>query len=176
MTKIILGFIVVFFGLSLIFSELFKIDFPFFKILFAILIIFFGVKLLFGSVGMNINKGGERTSLFSSTRIDPQNLKENQEYNCIFGSQTVDLRQTGINSDEIELEVNAIFGETKLYLPKTVKVRLKSSAVFGNVSHPDGSSVSFGDRKYKSTGEEGSLDQYIEIEANAVFGSVRVYQ
>ena len=159
----------------MVINGVFKINFPFFKILFAIAIIWFGFKILFGSFGGNSssNAEGELNAVFSWQRFKPTNISEDQEYNAVFSNLVVDLREAGFNSTDIDMEVNAVFGKTVVYLPKNVKTKVKASAVFGAAVTPDGNQATFGDSKYLS---EGEGDISVTIEANAVFGRVELIQ
>jgi len=171
-SKIFWGIIIIFIGFSIVFNHLFKFNFPFFRIIIALVIIFFGVKLLMGSFKKSNYKDGEHHSVFSDNKISPTFLDKDTEYNTVFGSNVVDLRNTEFKKNDLEMEVNAIFGSTKIYVPNNVKVRVKSTGVFGSVKTPSGGSSGFGDDK-SSFGDPASTVT-LNIEANAVFGSVEI--
>jgi predicted membrane protein len=172
--KVFWGVVIVFIGLYMIFNGLFKFNFPVFKIILSVVIIYFGFKLLFGSFGKNnFDKPGEYNAVFSSRNFNVSNISENSEFNIVFGNSRIDLRNTGFNKSDLDLEINSVFGNTTVFLPKTVDCKIKGSAVFGSVITPDGSMASFGDTKYLN---EQNHSTKLNIEANAVFGRVELIQ
>ncbi|HAW52613.1 MAG TPA: hypothetical protein DCX54_09855 [Flavobacteriales bacterium] len=173
-TKIFWGGLIVLFGLSIIINAVFKINFPFFKVFISLVIIYIGFKMLFGGFGFKMNNDGEENStVFGSTRIQVERIEGNLEYNSVFGSQVLDFRKvTGI-ADEAEIEISAVFGGIKVYLPENVTIKMKASSAFGSVKSPNGEAISFGEaRKTISKGSDPGKTVYLEV--NAVFGSVEL--
>lgn len=174
-SRLFWGLIVVLIGVSIILNAVFKINFPFFRVLFALLIIYFGVKLLVGSFSgpKNISDGDD--TVFSKSNISAEDISGGKEFNVVFGSQVVDLSNASWEEEDVDVEINAVFGSSVVILPSDVEVKLKSTAVFGNVQTPDGNSTSFGDSKTKlSPSGMARTDKRMDIEANAVFGNVRI--
>ena len=52
-------------------------------------------------------------------------------------------------------------------------VKIKPSSVFGKAVLPDGNTITFGDYNYTDSGEYDK-DEFIEIEASVVFGSMEI--
>lgn len=174
-TKIFWGGLIILFGISIIINSVFKINFPFFKVFIALIIIFFGFRLLFGSFGfkMNNNDAGENSTVFGSTKAQVEIIDGDLEYNSVFGSQIIDFREVKSITDESEIEINAVFGSVKVYLPDNVNIKLKASSAFGSVRTPEGEMINFGDTKKTFTkGSNASKTMYVE--ASAVFGSVEL--
>lgn len=172
-SKVIIGLFVILIGLSIIINHIFKIDFPLFRIAFAIFIIFIGVRILTGSFGKKNTGESRKDSIFSNQQVQPNTVGRDEEYNVVFGSSLIDLRSANFETPESDIELNAVFGEVRVLLPSDARLRIKSSSVFGSVKTPDGRETSFGDDKTE-IGDQNS-SQRINLEANAVFGSVKIY-
>lgn len=172
-SRLFWGVIIVIFGVSLIINYVFKINLPIFKILIGLGIIYLGVSVLMSGLNVSIGKSDDHHAIFSTQTVRPEALKEKEEYNSVFGGMTIDLRDTEL-SDRGKLEVNAVFGNSIVYLPADVRVHLKSGSVFGSVSNKDRSLNGFGGSSSESGPE--SAQKHIEIEANAIFGEVKIIQ
>lgn len=170
-SKIFWGIVIIFIGASLIFNHLFKFNFPYLKVFIALILIFFGAKILINSFTKKNATESESNAVFTSAKFSPSQLDQNTAHNAVFGSTIINLSNTQITKDNLELEVNAIFGNVKIFFPKTVKVRVKSSGVFGSVRTPDGVGSNFG----SSEETFGDGTKVINLEANAVFGSVDIF-
>jgi predicted membrane protein len=169
-SKLFWGIVIILIGFSMILNHVFKVDIPFFKVIIALVIIYFGVSMLMGSFGVKVSKQGEHTSVFTTQRIKSELIDRDEEFNCVFGNMEIDLRHAEIRGNEHELEINSVFGSTKVFLPEGVRFRLKSSAFLGNVKTPTGNQSSIGESK-TSLGDE-TAEKTIWIEANAVFGNI----
>ena len=113
----------------------------------------------------------ENSTVFGSSKIRVEKIDGSLEYNSVFGSQVIDFREANVVTDESEIEINAVFGGIKVYLPENVTIKMKASSAFGSVKSPNGEVVSFGDaKKTFSKGDNPSKTIYLEV--NAVFGSV----
>lgn len=105
------------------------------------------ISAVFGSVNRNIIsknfKGGE--------------------INSVFGSTEVNFSQADFNGS-VKLEVNSVFGGTRLIIPPHWEVKSELTAVFGNVE----------DKRpvYKDRPSDGS--KILILEGNAVFGGVEI--
>ena len=172
-SKLFWGILIIFIGISIIINHVFKVDFPLFKVIISLVIIYFGVSLLLGSFNFKSGSSGDQSSVFTSQNYAPDLIDQNQEYNSLFGSSKIDLRDTNFEANNIEIEVNAVFGSIKLYLPENVKVRIKASSAFGSVRSKEHQQDGIGDQEF-SDGSKTS-DVEVTVKANAVFGSVRIY-
>ena len=171
-TKIFWGGLIVLFGLSIIINAVFKINFPFFKVFVSLVIIYIGFKMLFGGFGFKMNNNGEENStVFSSTRIQVEKIDGNLEFNSVFGSQILDFRNVTSIADEAEIEISAVFGGVKVYLPENVTLKMKANSAFGSVKSPNGEVTNFGEAR-KTISKGGEHEKTVYLEVNAVFGSV----
>jgi predicted membrane protein len=172
-SRLFWGVIIVILGVSLILNHLFKINLPIFKILLGLGIIYIGVTVLMSGFNVSIGNSDGQHAIFSTEQTKPEVLNDREEFNSIFGKMTVDLRQSEI-PDRGNLEVNAVFGSATVYLPPNVRVHLKSGSVFGSVKNQERSLDGIGE----SSTDSGPADavKQLDIEANAIFGEVRIKQ
>ncbi len=80
---------------------------------------------------------------------------------AVFGGVKCDLRKAVINENGV-INCSAIFGGIDIYVPSDVKVKIKSSSIFGGVSD---------DRKEKEKAENAKI---LYINATCLFGGVEV--
>lgn len=160
-SKVIIGLLIIVFGLSMIINQIFKIDFPFFRLIFACLIIYIGFKILLGSFGVKINSGDKNSTVFNNKNITIESISKKESFNVIFGSSTVNLNTANFSENIAHIELNAIFGEMKVVLPENCNIEFKSNGVFGSINTPKVNS----DKDFKNT---------LIIEANSVFGSIKM--
>ena len=82
------------------------------------------------------NKSGGKTyfSTFSSQKVDfrGQNFS-GTDLTAVFGGVECDLRSAVINEDAV-IDVNAIFGGVDIFVPDYVRVKIRSTSIFGGVS------------------------------------------
>lgn len=171
-SKLFWGLLIILIGVSIIINHVFKVDFPVFKVIIALVIIYFGISLLIGSFNFSSATSGEFSNVFSGQNYQPDQIGENQEFNSIFGSSKIDLRQTNFTKDNIDLEVNAIFGSVKIYLPENARVSVKASSAFGSVKGPGHRQDGIGDQEF-SHGQD-RVGPSIRVNASAAFGSIRI--
>lgn len=56
------------------------------------------------------------------------------ELNAVFGGMDYDLRRASISKDTV-INASGIFGGIDIYVPDNVKIKVKSTAIFGSVSN-----------------------------------------
>ncbi|MDY6786630.1 MAG: hypothetical protein SVK54_00715 [candidate division WOR-3 bacterium] len=160
------GIILILFGILFLIKNYVNFPIPIFRTLFGILLIYWGVNVLFGGFA----SGGSNTAVFSESNVTAKaNIRE---YNAIFGSVNADLTDIAMMDISDKIEVNAIFGQNIVTLPDNEHIIVKCSAAFGQVSTPDNSVSFLGDTHY--TINPGSDKKPVYIEANAVFGEVKI--
>lgn len=136
-----------------------------FRVALGVLLIYAGAVALFGVQP----DAGQDAVLMARVTAD---LRASGEHSIVFGEGVFNIERPQ-EGENLSFEFSSVFGSTTVFIPRDVPVRVQASAVFGSVETPDGMSTSFGEHTYTLPGsgeEEGS----IFIEANAVFGSVRV--
>jgi len=172
---IIIGLLVMLLGLSMILNIIFHVHIPVFKIAFALFFIWLGIKMLTGSIGLrkSAHFSDNNSVVFGSSRFTYKPGELNK-FNVVFGNATLDLsqiRDTIITNEEVE--INTVFGETKVILPDSIPVTVKADAAFGEVRLPNQSTASFGSSEYKSPVFDHSKPELV-VKVSTVFGSTRV--
>jgi len=164
------GALLILIGLSIIIRVVFNVDFPLIKFIIAFFFIFIGIKLLVGN--FNFKKVDEDTTIFSESKIE--GLDEDfKEYNVIFGSSVIDLRNIDLSKGNKEIKINTIFGGTVLKVNKDLPYRIKADAAFGGAELPNGNAAAFGTAKYES--ETFSRDtNHLYVKVDVVFGGFKV--
>ncbi len=80
---------------------------------------------------------------------------------AVFGGVKCDLRKAIINENQV-INCSATFGGIDIYVPSNVKVKIKSSSIFGGVSD---------NRKEKEQKEDSKI---IYINTTCIFGGVEI--
>ena len=143
------------------------------KLLFPLILIILGLSIIFKDIiGNKVNieikklnekktEGNEYCATFSS-----QDLKFDDEkfggadLTAVFGGVSCDIRRAVIEED-IVINTSSIFGGVDIYVPENVKVKVKSSSMFGGVL----------DNKGHSQNAEAHT---IYINAICLFGGVEI--
>lgn len=171
-STMIWGIIFLVIGLGLILKVVFQIDLPIFKILIAAFFIYIGIKVLIGdSLTWRATKT-ESSVIFAEGSFSSSDGLQ-KEYNAIFGKIELDMRNVDLSSGNKKVTVNAVFGAAEIFIDKNIPYKVKSDVAFGGARLPDGSTGGFGSSSYNSDSLK-SDQNYLYIEANAVFGSVEI--
>lgn len=153
------GILILLWGLSLLLKS-FGISIPLARIFFAVILILFGLKLLFSpSTKISFAKSRHSTIHYSSARTG--------EYNIIFSSGTIDLREMKFGDPDVEITV--VFGSAKVLLPEDLPIVIEPTTVFGRTVCPKHNEIGIthGRREYNEDGSKPIL-----IESNCVFGDI----
>ena len=141
------------------------------KLIFPIILVLIGAGIIFkdtinGEVSKQIakiDKNGTEiyTSTFSDNKIKLSGDEfKNVKIDATFGSITLDLSECNIQTDGV-ITASAIFASIDIIVPKDVKVKVKSTGIFGAT-----------DNKIKNTNVEGAKTIYVE--SLALFGGVDI--
>ena len=164
------GAMLILLGGSIILKAVFHIDIPIFRIIIAIIVIYWGVTLLVGKP-LRFGRSRSESVLFNSESFD--SASGDEKYNVVFGSGKFNLSNINLDEGSRYVDINVVFGEGVLLIPKDLPVIIRSSAVFAEVSLPDGNGSSFGDSGYKSNNyKEG--EPVLVIKGNVVFGELEI--
>ena len=166
------GLIVILIGIGIVIRVVFNIDFPVVKFLIAFFFIFIGIKILVGNFDFRKGNMNDNTTVFGESKI--VGIQGDQkEFNVIFGSSVIDLRDIDLSEGSKEIEINTVFGGTVLKIDDKTPVKIKAEAVFGNAELPNGNAATFGTNRYES--ESFNKDSsYLYVKADVVFGSLKV--
>ena len=166
------GILLILIGLGIVIRVVFNIDFPLIKFIIAFFFIFIGIKIIFGNFNIIDRKANEQTTIFSESRID--GLEEDyKEYNVIFGSSILDLRDVDLSKESKEIKINTIFGASVVKIDKDTPVRIKAEAAFAAVDLPNGNTAAFGTAKYES-GTFSKDTNYLYIKVDVIFGDFKI--
>ena len=163
---VFMGIIFLTVGIILLLNSFFNFNINMFKLIIGIVIVLFGVFVLFNGFGFQ----DSRNIVFKEGIIRVSEVQD--EYNIIFASGMVDLSKVQVEDEVKKIEINTIFAEGKVILNPDVPTLIKASSAFGELKLPDRSSVVFGSQKYR-IGDISTNQGYLEIEASAVFGSLK---
>lgn len=143
------------------------------KLALPAILVIIGVSLIFkdtinskvNSEIKRINKEskdkGEYTATFSAQDVRFNNEEFNgAELTAVFGGVKCDLRGAIINKDVV-INAEAVFGGVEIFVPNDVKIKVKSTPVFGGVSN----------KAIQSTNDDSKI---IYVNATSVFGGVEI--
>jgi len=164
---VFMGIVFLTVGIILLLNTFFNFNINVFKLTIGILIVLYGVFILFNGFGFQ----DSGNIVFREGIIRVSEVQD--EYNIIFSSGTVDLSKVKIEGEVKKIEVNTIFAEGKVILNPDVPTLIRASSAFGELELPDRSSVIFSSQKYR-IGDISSNQGYLEIEASAVFGKLKI--
>lgn len=116
------------------------------KLLFPAILVAIGISFLFKDVihskinkeikrlNKNQSDDNEYCAIFGAqdVKFDDQEFK-GADLTAVFGAVNCDLRRAKITSDQV-INSTAIFGGVEIYVPSDVKVKIKSTPIFGGVS------------------------------------------
>ena len=144
------------------------------KLLVPAILIIIGVSLIFkDAFGSKINeeikklnesktKDGGYCATFSGQNIKFDGEKFNgTDLNAVFGGIKCDLRNAIIENDVV-INTSSIFGGTEIYIPENVKVKVKSTSIFGGVDEKKQNKI------------ENTDAHTIYINATCLFGGVEI--
>ncbi len=161
----ITGGIILLLSVSFLFNTL--LDFNFFSVLWPILIIGIGVSLLFKEERKEEKKVKDDTSYLSQTllfkdenlKVDSKNFKGGR-LDMFVGSLKLDLREAKVSKGGAKLNINAVFANVKVLVPKECRVKSKGSRVIGDWT------INLKDRERE--------EPVLNINGNILFGEVKI--
>jgi predicted membrane protein len=165
MGRIIIGTLLILWGLSALFG------FPLFHFFFALIVILIGVRILTGRrhwgnwEHMNVAAVSQEDLLNEVVIFSPINKAVKSEnfkggfVKMVFAGGVIDLSAVKTQAKEIDLTVKTVFAGLKLIVPKSWKVTIQGSAVFGGYEN-------------KVVPGEGSVT--LNLKGSAVFGGIEI--
>lgn len=171
---LLVGVLIILFGLGIIINVVFHINIPIFKILVGLFLIYLGLKVILGNwFPSPVVHGHSRDAVFNN-KIYHGLPGNSNEYNAVFGKALIDLRGIELKEKITRIEVNAVFGGAEVILDKDIPVRIKADAVFGGVELPENVAGGFGSTSYKSKDFDRDKN-HLRIDATSVFGGVEIH-
>lgn len=166
------GLLLIVLGIVLFLNVVYDFDLPVLGILFGVLIILVGLMLITNSTGSFCPKGDDKNAVFEDGRTIYASSR-GHDYNIIFSKGTIDLTGINLQDGTQKVDANCIFGHSTLRINSQVPTIIKASSVFGSIELPDGSSSSFKTVEYRA-GNPTPDSACLKVEANAVFGTMRI--
>ena len=74
------------------------------------------------------------TATFGGQKVIKDEEFKGANLDAVFGAVTLDLRQAKIEEEAV-IKASAIFGGIEIFVPQDVKVKTKSTPIFGGVSN-----------------------------------------
>lgn len=124
------------------------------KLLIPAILVAIGISFIFkDTINSKINKeikkineGNKQQNEYCATFAGQNVNFNNEEFNgadltAVFGGVKCDIRNAIINEDVV-INASAIFGGVEIYVPSNVKVKVKSTPIFGGVKDTSNNNVS----------------------------------
>lgn len=163
------GLLLVIIGILVILRHVLHLNISIFRIVIAIIFIYIGISLIAGQFGTRSSSN----IIFSEGTIKSEILEK--EYNIVFGRGYIDLTSIAPSELNKSIKVATVFANTTLKIDHNMPIEIDADCAFGSTIMPDGTSVSFGDRVYR-TPATSSSQSYLKIKTDTVFGVLEVIQ
>jgi predicted membrane protein len=169
------GIILIVFGITYIIKRIFDLNFSVFSVVLATALILWGISMITKKSKDEEYKHSEDEESYqknySQNNIKHTNFKK--EYDIIFGSSIVDLRDMPVPLANHKIVIDTVFGKSIIKINPEVPILIKSSAVFANAAFPNKSVISFGDYTYATPAYAEGFP-YVKIVADVVFGTMDI--
>lgn len=135
-------------GVALLLSAQGVVDFDIvWRLLVPAILIAIGISMIFkDAIGNKVNseikklnENKKHNNVYCATFSGQEAKFENEEFEgadltAVFGGTKCDLKNAIINKDVV-INASAIFGGIEIYVPSNVKVKIKSTPIFGGVTN-----------------------------------------
>lgn len=158
------GYLLLGLGILLFVDMFYPIKISFWVLFCAIVLISLGIQLLI--MPKNV-KSWHLGSDFKSVKTKFSYGKT--EENIIFGKSILDYTTIKKTDEKQLMDISIIFAQGTLLINPQDPIQIKASCVFGNITLPDGQSVSFGERIFETESFAGSTNPIV-IKMDVVFG------
>jgi len=168
--------LLIIFGISMLLGAIFGINIPVFRILAGIFLVYLGVQLIANWPARKERSVqhiyfGKRSVSIDSIAIQGE---KPIRYAILFGSADIDLSKISETKPEmrpVELEINTIFGSTKIKLTKAIPTKIISSTAFGKTAFPDDTVINFGNYTYHAPDNE---KPHLILRTSTAFGKLEI--
>lgn len=158
------GYLLFGFGILLLVDMVIPLKIPFGVLFWAVLLIALGVQLLIMPKHSGSWHFGDDFPKIKTKTVDGK-----REDNILFGKSTLDFSKLSEADKKQKFDVSVIFGQGTILINPQDPIQIKANSVFGNITLPDGQSVSFGERVYKTESFADS-EKPIYMKVDVVFG------
>ena len=161
------GIVLLVIGSTLLLNTIFNFNVHAFKLIVGILFVSFGVFVIFNGFG----KHDTSNIVFKEGTIRVEEVE--REYNIIFASGVIDLSKIDLENEVKRVKINTIFAEGSVILNSKTPALIRASSAFAELELGNSSLRAFGTKKYR-IGDIDTDRGYLDIEANAVFGQLKI--
>ena len=175
-TRVFWGLVLILLGAGLFSERVYGINLPLWGIFWSLIIIWIGISLILPHDRWVGGREWRKNSKKGDVVFDERDIKgdeETGEYNIVFGRSEIDLSSMPAPTENRRVKVDTVFGSGVLIISKSIPIRIKATSAFGEVTMPNGNSISFGDAIYKTSSFDGSKP-FIEFETSTVFGKLEI--
>ena len=162
-----IGIVFLVIGIVLLLNSIFNFNAQMFKLIIGIVIVLFGIFILFNGFGLQ----DTTNIIFKEGTIRVKQVRE--EYNIIFASGVIDLSKIDLENEVKSIKINTIFAEGSVILSSEIPALIHASSAFGELELGNSSLRAFGAKKYR-IGDIDTDQGYLDIEANAIFGNLKI--
>jgi hypothetical protein len=171
---LLIGVLIILFGLGIIINVVFHVNIPIFKILVGLVLIYIGLRMILGNWLPSPSVHWRPEDAVFNNRTYHGLSNDSNEYNAVFGKAMVDLRGIELKEKITRVKVTAVFGGAEVILDKNMPVRIKAETVFGGVQLPENVAGAFGSASYQSQNFDEKKN-YLLIEGSSVFGGIQIH-
>lgn len=167
-SNILIGSILILYGLSILTQAFFGFSIPIIRPLIAGLFIYAGIRLF-----MNDSHKAEKTTKninFSQESVDGNH--HYSTYNVSFGRGFIDLSSSSHESKVRHISINIIFGSGTIKINPDIPTRIHVKTFLGSAELPDRTTIALGSYSYKNYHED--KNPQLEITMNVIFGAVKI--
>jgi predicted membrane protein len=168
----VVAWLVLLLGLLLLANNFLGLQISFFKAMLGLGLVLLGVAAVRGRLVPMFTGSIQRGNnvLFGSGRVEVADEPNKERFSTIFGEQRISFEKLSAGGKEVVIDT--VFGETKVYVPRNLPIRVQANSVFGEAKMPDGAEVNFGERNFEAL--QGLSSAALHIKASVVFGSIKV--
>jgi hypothetical protein len=169
----VVGILFLFIGASMALDTVFAMHVPIVTLAIALFLVAVGAKVLLGSGTRRQPGPSSGEAWLADRRFAPDGpLTRDERYDVVFGRGFVDLSHVPAPTDDVTVQIDAVFGTAVVKMNPAVPYEVIGSAAFGEVKMPDRSAAAFGNVAYRSKPEQ----PHLHVKVNAVFGACQVVE
>jgi len=162
MLRYIIPAFIILLGVLLLLKGVFHLKISVSRIAFGVLFLWLAFSLMFGGMF------SQNIFLFQHTANRPTH---SAKYDVIFSQNNVDLTDA---PDGASYDINCVFGETVIIVPKDAKIDASGSGAFCQIRFADKGQIAFGSENMTIGPQDASVTLRLRI--SAVFSEVRIIE
>ncbi len=175
--KLVSGTLLVILGVVLLLNGIFDWDLnfgDFIRILWPVTLILLGVWLLARRRPGRL-QGRSYSRVFGDITVDPGNREpDGIQVDAGFGDVRLDVTRCSYGDKEHHIDIQGIFGDVKVIVPRDLAVRATASNIVGDAALLDQDGKSFFNSEEFESADYRTARRKLNIEIRAVIGDIRV--